>query len=154
PDSKRLAGTCVQGQTRVWNYCTGEELCCLDGPERSAPMGLAYISQGRFLASISSSGMVEVTDPGTRTIVFAFKANPEGFVVHRGAFSPDGTLLALGTGDRFDQKRVREKLGSVRLWETRTGKLIKVFKADSYAVYGVDFSPNGTYVAGATMDGR
>jgi WD40 repeat protein len=86
-------------------------------------------------------------------VAFAFKANPEDFFVYQVAFSSDGALLALSTGDCFPIKK-HEKIGSVRVWDTRTGKLTKVLKVDSYAVFRAAISPNGTYVAGASQDGR
>ncbi len=62
---------------------------------------------------------------------------------HRGAInatalSPDGKLLATGGLD-----------GTVRLWDTETGKLVRALIGHDSYVYGLDFAPDGTVLATA-----
>jgi WD40 repeat protein len=67
---------------------------------------------------------------------------------HRGTFSvtalsPDGKLLATGGLD-----------GTIRLWESTTGKLVKALIGHDSYVYGLAFSPRGRYLAsGGSFDG-
>lgn len=52
------------------------------------------------------------------------------------AFSPDGALLATGSNDDL-----------VRLWDVRTGDLVRTLEGHGDSVYGVAFSPGGLCVA-------
>ena len=57
------------------------------------------------------------------------------------AFSPDGTLLAVGSGDQ-----------TVSLLDVQTGKERVTLKGHSDTVLAVAFSPDGTLLASASRD--
>lgn len=57
------------------------------------------------------------------------------------AFSPDGSLLATGTGE-----------GDIRIWDTKNGDLIQTLTGHKYAVRYVLFSPDGTMIASGASD--
>jgi len=56
-------------------------------------------------------------------------------------FSPDGTLLAIASGDE-----------TVKLWETATGKEFATLKGHTDIVLSVAFSPDGTRIASGSKD--
>ncbi len=57
------------------------------------------------------------------------------------AFSPDGSLLATGTGE-----------GNVRIWDTNAGEIIQTFTGHTYAVRSVLFSHDGKMIASGASD--
>lgn len=57
------------------------------------------------------------------------------------AFSPDGSLLATGTGE-----------GDIRIWDTNSGNLLQTLTGHKYAVRYVLFSPDGTMIASGASD--
>ncbi len=62
------------------------------------------------------------------------------------AFSPDGLLLATGSGQP-------SRSGEVKLWSVAQSKLVQnIEDAHSDTVLGLEFSPNGKYLASAAAD--
>ena len=78
------------------------------------------------------------------------------------AISPDGRLIAAGSSDiRFAQQRLEAGArglgpGAVRLWDARTGRLVRRLGDPTQQVMSVAISPDGRQVAsaGAGASGR
>ena len=57
------------------------------------------------------------------------------------SFSPDGTKVASGSGDK-----------TVKLWDVTSGECLQTLEGHSSRVWSVSFSPDGTKVASGSWD--
>ncbi len=151
PDNKLLAAGRV-GVT-IWNAESGEKVKTLEG-HRDFVRDLAFSAGGRFLASAAMDKTVRIWNLESGELMHTLQ--PEGFVVFTKSgpvsnpisvpmtcvcFSGDGTLLATGGADRV-----------VRLWEAKTGKMVRQFEGHRRTVTAVCFSPDGKRLGSASLD--
>ncbi len=111
---------------------------------------IAWSPDGTTLASGACDGAIKFWDVRTGEVVSSIETSPpaaanaltalEGnfIVVFSLAWSPDGALLAVGTGDRL-----------VRLWDTRRAQLRRTLEGHADAVLALSWSPDGRTLASA-----
>jgi WD40 repeat protein len=92
-------------------------------------------------ASLAGSSRVWLMDARNGVVRNIFKGH--SFRVKTVSFSPDGQLLATGSRD-----------GTMRLWGTNIGMLLRVFEIDPSGVNQVVFSPDGSKIATGTASGQ
>jgi WD40 repeat protein/basic membrane lipoprotein Med (substrate-binding protein (PBP1-ABC) superfamily) len=152
PDGAGLAaGVSAEGEVRVWNPTTREELLTLE-PGEAAELNLtgeaerdegghnkdvqstAYNPDGQILATASMDGTVKLWNSARGEQLRTLLVDPNG--VHDLAFSPDGRWLAAAGSVRL------------RLWETHTWTQSRSWTAGSgQEIYAVEFSPDSKKVA-------
>jgi WD40 repeat protein len=123
------------GTLRTWSAVTGKESgapMLHAGAIRAAVMS----RDGRRIAT-GTNGAVRLWDPSGKLVAEAARAATE---VRTLAFSPDGTVLAIGSAD-----------GSVRLWQTLS-KSETLLGGHAGEVTRLVFSPDGRYLASAGED--
>ena len=139
-----IASGGFDGVIQLWNGKTGDPLHRL-AIQDTEVMGLAFAPDGATLLSGTGGRpyLVRIRDVATG----------KERVVHRGhdslvlatAISPDGRIAATGGGSNNE----------IRLWDPRTGKLIRTLAGVGRAVWSVGFSADGERIAwgGARVDG-
>ncbi len=150
PDGQRIAsgsahwGRDVQGEVKVWDANTGQELFSFRDQPYSI-MSLAFSPDATVLASASviwgagrRRGDVRVRDLKTGQERLSIPCDSDVFSV---AFSPDGRVLAMGCSN-----------GIIRLCDSSTGKEQRVLAGHGSTVFSVCFSPDGAWLASGSND--
>jgi WD40 repeat protein len=141
PDGTLLAS--ASGfQARLWNVATGERLFVLGDRSSITPNVVAFTPDGKVLASAEYGyGAMQRWDVATGSLLASVEGKPDVSRVDSAAFSPDTSLLAVGTLD-----------GTVQLWDATTAAELYAMTGHSGDVYDVTFSPDGKMLASAGED--
>jgi RNA polymerase sigma factor (sigma-70 family) len=134
-DGKQLASAGSDKTVRIWNPETGHEMARLGGAEDYLT-SLVFTKDNKHLIVAGAESIIRVWDltkNEVSTILGDAKTNP---VTQEVSLSPDGKILATPSND-----------GRVVLWDTKTWKEIRSWKAGSYRVSSLDFAPNGKSLA-------
>ena len=134
-DELKLAGTSADGDTRVWDCKTGQELWLLS--KGSAVRAMTFSPDHQWLLTGDATGHIRFWDMANgleKKTFSALKYPPTSL-----AFSPDGQWLAAGCED-----------GKVRLWSADSGKYEEQPAVDAHSSGAVmlAFLDNTRYVTG------
>jgi WD40 repeat protein len=144
PDGKGVA-VAENGGVKLFDPQTGAERQTVF-VEGGVPLALAFSPDGSQLAGAGFDNNVALWDAGTgqklRTLVA-----PTIQRVFSVVFSPDGKVLA-GAGNTPD----RTKNQMIVLWDSATGRVIRVLSGHAFAVHAIAFSPDGRLLASGGLD--
>jgi formylglycine-generating enzyme required for sulfatase activity/WD40 repeat protein len=145
PDGQVLASGGRDCKVRVWDLATGAERATLTD-HKQGNIVLAFSPQ--LFASACDEGLVLLQDPATWQKLHAIRDDDAICCL---AFSPNGKTLATGN-----------RAGLVKLWETDTGRELRVFPGHvgprgpddktRAGIRSVAFSPDGQTLASAGED--
>lgn len=142
-DGEILASGSEDKTIKIWQLSTGLQVGSITmGGWFSGDSGCVYavaISvQEQILASLSKSGAVKLWNLRTGQEISRLKGDTSW--VQSIAISPDGQLLASGSGD------------TIKLWNLGTGRELRVLRGHNSWVRTVAFSPNGQILASGSDD--
>ncbi len=145
PDGNLLVTVDGQGRVRVWDVAGNRLVSTLQGA--TSGQDTVISPDGRRVAIIEHhGGVVRAWDVASGQEVCRLQAR--ALPVHRAAFSPDGRLLALTSGQGRRVARSSEKEGAVTVLDVATGReLFTLRRATPGAAYAVAFSPDGDKLA-------
>jgi len=145
----RVDGTCIascgeeDGLIKLWDVRAGIIFCTLQRP-KTGPASIAFNPEGSLLASGDHVGALNVWDlrhdPQTVHHIGTIQAHRT--FVGAVSFAPNGLLASASYG------------GHVRLWESRSGKLLKTFQGYSRLITVMAFSPDGKLLVQGDKSGQ
>lgn len=140
PDGKTLVAGGTFPNPILWDAATGKESLQLNSRAGWA-MAAAFAPDGKSFAWTNwSDGTLSLWDLAKQKERFRAERHDRD-EVHHVAFAPDGkTLASVG----YD--------ATVRVWDTATGKQVRVLKGHTGSTLGVAFSPDGKTLASTGGD--
>src|SRR2546425_7859512 len=100
----------------------------------------AWSPDGKLFATGGASGLIQLWDAATGTLIRTFDDVSTGYVSSI-AWSPDGTRLASGSTDK-----------TVQVWEASSGRLLRTYSGHAAWVWAVAWSPDGSRLASGSGD--
>ena len=142
-DGTMLATAGVDG-VKLWAARTGAALGGVGATRSAGPIAgpapagdVAFSPAGSLVAFVNEmGGSAEIWDAARRSRIATLRPSFAEYGGYAVAFSPNGRILATG-GLHTD----------VRIWDLRTGRLLRELEQGSAGVRSLDFSPDGRILA-------
>ena len=155
PDGKSLVSCDHDNIGRLWDPATGKQLRVLPKQKRGELTGVAFCGSGRLIVTGAVHGYYSLWDPATGQLLARL---PSAGNVLSLAASPSGQLVLGGTTDGYLQLFEAASRQSVLTFAGYEGDWnpLDFFptRGVATAIHAVAFSPDGTWLAAGTKDGR
>ena len=148
PDGKILAAASGTNLTvHLWDTSTGNPLAGMDRHGGGLTC-LAFSANGRMLAVGCLDRTITVWETAIGRVRRKLK---HGDIPTSVAFSADGRVLASATNGSYVNADNKDRC-RIRLWDVMSGKELRRLEGHRGGIYGLAFSPDGTYLASASTD--
>ncbi len=128
------------GSVMLWNTQTHElEKTVIDKRYSLVFVSIDFSNEGNPIAVVREQKKLYVKNLDTEENIAILEGHDE--IVHIAAFSPDKTMLASAGNS-----------GSIRLWDTETGRLRSIFSGFTNAITSVAMMSNGTTLVTANRE--
>jgi WD40 repeat protein len=154
PDGKQLVLFESTGDLTFVNANTGLEAFRLSG-HRKGGNDMSWSPDGKQLVSASGDMTARIWNVAERKQVHRLEHETWVWSV---AFSPDGKLVATGTGgpiagEPILQNYVKNDDNNIRLWDAATGKLLQTLGGHTDRIEGIQFVHGGKRLVSGSYDG-
>jgi len=149
PNDKLLASASRDGTVRLWLLPEAEIQTVWELGHPT--LTVAFSPSGELLAAGGHGGVVGIYRVEDDKEAMSLELSDE--VVQGVSFSPDGKLLAIGTGV-WDERERRLSTGSVKLWDLSSNEFVAEWTGFEAPINSVAFSPDGKLLAAGSWDGR
>jgi WD40 repeat protein len=148
PDGRTLSSCGGSWYAKLWDL--DRMMLRTECENHDGPVEAAVISpDGRLVATAAWDMAVRLWDAGTGKLVRKLEGHTQPVLAL--AFSPEGDLLASSSGRWGDQGTSGQ--GQVRMWNVASGRQVSEFPGHASQVFSVAFSPDGSRLATAGLDG-
>ncbi|MFN4179236.1 MAG: WD40 repeat domain-containing protein [Armatimonadota bacterium] len=149
PNGKILASVSRDGTVQFWDLPECQHAFTID--LNYPALSISFSPDSQWLAVGSYGGLVSLCSVGDQKVVKALRLGEE--VVQAVSFSPNGKLLAIGSGVWFESER-RFAKGSLKVWHTEAEEFVNDWENPQAPVNSAAFSPDGLLLAAGSWDGQ
>jgi WD40 repeat protein len=144
-DNTKLALSSYDGEVRIWDVSTGDELHKLDVDLGQEPWpycwgAMAYSPDDTRFLTATCEGTLKMWDTTSWEELWSIQGHIHDVTAAR--FSPDGALVATGSND-----------AKVKLWDAETGEAVHTLSGHTAIILWIWFSPDGKTLASSSLDG-